>query len=205
MSSGGSGVADSGGTGGNGAGTLEPSSSGGATEGTSAGTGATDGVTGGAGGDGSGAPAAEASVVINELMPSNATVIVDEAGGAGDWIELYNRSSSAVDLTGYFISDDDAEPSKAVLQGVSIPAGGTLLLWADRDIDQGPLHLPFALDRDGEVVLLSTPAGELLDRIEYVAASTDASFARYPDGAGGFAYCAVPTPNAPNDPSCAGG
>ncbi len=145
-----------------------------------------------------------AVVVINEFMPSNAVVITDTAGGAGDWIELYNLSSQPVDLGGYYISDKLVDPQRHALPaGLIIQPSSTLLLWADDDEEEGPDHLPFNLSKAGEAVVLSDPAGVVLDSIDYVDATTDSSFARVPDGTGPWAFCTAPTPGAANDPSCA--
>ncbi len=146
----------------------------------------------------------EARIVINEFMPSNATIIRDEAGGSGDWIELYNLSDSSIDLVGYFISDKPDNPTKFELgAGLVIEAGGTLLLWADSDVEQGPNHLSFNLSKAGEAIVFTSPTGDLLDSIDYENATTDSSFARSPDGIGAFGFCHSPTPDAPNDSACA--
>jgi hypothetical protein len=145
-----------------------------------------------------------AQIVINEFMPSNATIIQDEAGGSGDWIELYNLTEASIDLAGYFISDKLDNPTKMELgSGLNIEAGGTLLLWADSDPEQGPAHLSFNLAKDGEAIVLTSPMGDMLDSIDYANATTDSSFARVPDGVGAFGFCQSPTPNAPNDTACA--
>jgi len=47
-----------------------------------------------------------ASVIINELSSSNSGLIKDEANEDPDWIEIYNRSDSAVNIEGYGLSDD---------------------------------------------------------------------------------------------------
>lgn len=157
---------------------------------------------GGDSGDGDGDKAG-ATLVINEFMPSNRTVIFDEGGGSGDWIELFNLTNEAIDLQGYFISDKLDNLTKAELPaGLVIEAGGTLLLWADGDIEQGPAHLPFNLSKDGEAIVVVSPLGEVLDSIEYQFATTDSSFARVPDGTGPFAFCPYPTPLEPNSSAC---
>src|SRR5688500_5165111 len=44
-------------------------------------------------------------VFINEFMANNATGHADETGDRQDWIELRNTSASAVNLTGYYLTD----------------------------------------------------------------------------------------------------
>jgi hypothetical protein len=49
------------------------------------------------------------SVKINELMASNSASYLDEIGSDEDWIELYNAGALAVDLGGYYVTDDPGE------------------------------------------------------------------------------------------------
>ena len=70
------------------------------------------------------------SVVINEFLASNATVLADEEGDYGDWIELYNTSTSPVSLNGYTLSDDSSVPDRWILPDISIAPHGFLLIHA---------------------------------------------------------------------------
>jgi hypothetical protein len=64
--------------------------------------------------------AINAQIYINEISPTNLNANPDQDGDYPDWIELYNAGASAVNLSGYKISDDD-EP-KWSLPGYSLPA-----------------------------------------------------------------------------------
>lgn len=46
------------------------------------------------------------SLVINEIMSSNSSVIADEEGDFPDWIEIYNPTDSEINLNNYSLSDD---------------------------------------------------------------------------------------------------
>src|SRR5262245_3411952 len=46
------------------------------------------------------------SVVINEFLASNAHGIFDSDGAHSDWIELRNTSTSAVNIGGWYLTDD---------------------------------------------------------------------------------------------------
>ncbi|MFT3697614.1 MAG: lamin tail domain-containing protein [Kofleriaceae bacterium] len=139
---------------------------------------------------------------VNEVMPSNTTACADPFGEYDDWIELYNSSSADLDLTGYYVSDDPTQPMREQLQaGVTVPAGGFKLLWADEQV-QGVDHLQFKLEAKGESFLISAPDGTLIDTITFGAATTDVSFARLPDGTGAFADCPHSTCGASNGTSC---
>ena len=66
-----------------------------------------------------------AQVVINEYSCSNISTIVDNYGEYNDWLETYNPSSSAVSLSGYYLSDKSSKPDKWMFPaGVSVPANG---------------------------------------------------------------------------------
>ena len=79
-------------------------------------------------------------VVINEILASNSRSNYDgDFGEYSDWVELYNPTSQNVDLEGWSLSDDGADPGKwRIPAGTVIPAGGYLLFWADgKDLRPG--------------------------------------------------------------------
>jgi hypothetical protein len=139
---------------------------------------------------------------VNEVMPSNATACADEFGEFDDWAELYNAGSTAIDLTGFSVTDDETNPTKVVLSGVTVPAHGYTLIWCDGQV-QGPNHVSFKLSASGEQFAVYSPGGVLVDELTFGAATTDHSFARLPDGTGAFADCATSTCGATNGTSCA--
>ena len=72
-------------------------------------------------------PRAESPVRISEIMDSNKGSVPDENGEYYDWIELYNTSSEAVDISGCGLSDDITGGIKFVFpQGTRIEAGGRI-------------------------------------------------------------------------------
>ena len=142
-------------------------------------------------------------LMINEAMPSNQTTVLDEGGGSADWLEIYNATGADIDVGGMYVSDNADDLVKGPLAaGLIVPAGGVLLLWADSDVEQGDLHLPFNLSAAGEMVILSDTEGNVVDFVEYGAATSDTSLARVPDGTGDFVWCTSATPNALNGDSC---
>lgn len=73
-----------------------------------------------------------AQVFINEIQSSNDTTLSDAHGTSSDWIELYNAGTSAVDLSGWGLSDKANKPFKWTFpEGVFVPAKGHLLVWAN--------------------------------------------------------------------------
>lgn len=69
-------------------------------------------------------------VVINEIMPGNATIFPDEDGDFDDWIELYNSSTSPVNILNYGLSDDTLNLNKWRFPNISIPATSFLTVFA---------------------------------------------------------------------------
>ncbi|MFM7327312.1 MAG: CotH kinase family protein [Bacteroidota bacterium] len=135
---------------------------------------------------------------INEVMPSNAEVVTDySTGNHPGWIELYNPDPAFRNLSGYFISDDPAQPQKYRLPPEAAIAGkGHMILWCDglsRDI-----HTNFSLSKKGEWVILSDPFGAVIDKIAYPDQYIDFSYGRKGDGGADWGYFDKPTPEASN-------
>ena len=78
---------------------------------------------------------ARAQVSISEVCPSylpegDGLVLVDEDGDSPDWIELRNHSSAEVDLRGWCLSDDAADPRKWALPNETLAPDERILIWA---------------------------------------------------------------------------
>ena len=123
------------GCGGGGGSDNSSSNNGGNTDGGNAGDGNTnggntdDGNTNGGGNTG----ASPRAIFINEASSSNAT-FEDEDGDSPDWFELHNSESTAIDLTGWSITDDILEPAKWIFPQIELAAGAYLRVWAsDKD------------------------------------------------------------------------
>ncbi|MDO5111693.1 MAG: lamin tail domain-containing protein [Clostridia bacterium] len=139
---------------------------------------------------------------INEFMASNKSVLSDMHGLFSDWVELYNATSAPIDLSGFGLSDSEAQPLKYALpDGTSIPANGYLVLFCSGNqttLEEGELHVPFSLSAYEEDVVLSDPKGRIIDSVRYERQEADVSCARMPDGTGDFTLTARPTPGYPN-------
>ena len=67
-------------------------------------------------------------------MPVNTSTQSDPDGEYDDWIEIYNLTGSAIDLTGFYLSDDKKDISKWQFpEGTLIGPKGYLIIWADND------------------------------------------------------------------------
>ncbi len=138
-------------------------------------------------------------LVINEFLASNDANTADQDGEFDDWIELYNNSASAINLEGYYLSDNESDMMKWTFPaGSEISADGYLIIWADNDETQAGLHSNFKLSSAGESIYLSDASGTIIDQIAFTSQTTDLSFARIPNGTGNF-QSATPTFNTNNE------
>jgi hypothetical protein len=159
---------------------------------------------GGGGGNQDAAPVAPlARLFINELQPSNQTTVTDEAGEADDWIEIYNDSDAPIEMQGCAFADSSGL-SQVIMSSIVVQPRSIKLFWADDTPGQGANHLGFKLSASsGDKVTLMDTLGRVVDSIAFGPATGQNSYARFPDGTGNFAWCAAPTPGAPNGAACA--
>lgn len=121
-----------------------------------------------------------ASLHLNEWM-------ADEAGGA-DWFEIYNPSSQPVDLCGISLSDDPSivGVSKFLPAALSFVAANGFVKWvADASAGQGRNHVNFALNDQGDSILvyrISGPDFIPVDSVAFGAQSNGVSAGSIPDG-----------------------
>jgi spore coat protein CotH len=145
-------------------------------------------------------PDYEGILFINEFMADNETTIADEAGEFDDWIEIYNSGDEEIDLSGMYMTDDLADPMIwQIPEGITIAAGGYLLVWADSDAEQGSTHADFKLGSGGEDIgLIAADGVTVIDSLTYTAQSTDISYGRIPDGGESWTFMSTPTPESEN-------
>ncbi|MDF7797979.1 lamin tail domain-containing protein [Pontiellaceae bacterium B1224] len=139
-------------------------------------------------------------VVISEVVADSKYSLDDGYGDASDWIELRNTGNSAVDLTGWGLSDNPAKPMKFVFPATTIAPHETLIVFAsNNDVITDPtgmLHADFALGKNGETVQLTAADGTtVIDSVSYPELDTDLSYGRALDG--GWSLM-EPTPDAVN-------
>jgi hypothetical protein len=141
------------------------------------------------------------NLYINEFMASNSSTITDDQGEYEDWIELYNGGSQPVWLGDKYLTDNLGSPDKWALPDITMPTGSFLLVWADGQPEQGPLHTNYKLDKDAEEIGLFDNVASgytLLDGFSYTLQSTDISMGRITDGAAEWKFFDTPTPGSTN-------
>ncbi|MGY0232054.1 lamin tail domain-containing protein [Longispora urticae] len=131
------------------------------------------------------AKAQAASVRINEVESNG--------GSPGDWVELVNTGSTAVDVSGWVLRDNDNSHTLTIATGTTIAAGGY------RAVD---VETVFGLGSADSARLYQPGGSTLVDTYTWTAhAST--TYGRCADGTGAFTTTTASTRGAAN--ACPGG
>lgn len=141
-------------------------------------------------------------IYINEFMSGNTDIVMDDDGDYSDWIELYNNSNSAVDLSGFSLSDDVDDLQKWTFPLITIEPKGFLLVFASgKDkYSSKQIHTNFKIKGSGEQLILSNK-DSIINHIEPIEIPTNKSYGRISDGVSEFVFFQTPTPNISNNNS----
>ncbi|MBL0317430.1 MAG: CotH kinase family protein [Flavobacteriales bacterium] len=152
---------------------------------------------------------ANSQVVLNEFCTSNYN---DWAPGGGgefeDWVELYNPTGAAVDITGYWLSNNLSNPTKwAFPAGTSVPANGYLVVLFSGTGAYDPNYLGYrntsfrVTQTDGDDIVFSNVGGTVLESYDLGmigAFQANHSYARTADGGADWTAHTDPTPATAN-------
>jgi hypothetical protein len=142
------------------------------------------------------------SLKINEFEAKNSSTISDNYNEFDDWIEISNPGSAAINLNGYYLTDKLADQSKCKLTAtgseLTLPAGGFIILWADKDVTQGSRHLNFKLSGDGGQIGIYSPSLQLIDTLSYSLQYNNISMGRDLSNSTLWKYYSTPTPGTAN-------
>ncbi len=144
--------------------------------------------------------AAASGPIISEFMACNKASLLDADHDSSDWIEIHNPTLRAVNLEGWYLTDDLRNLKKWAFPKVSLAARSFLVVFAsgkdERDA-AGSWHTNFALATGGESVALVEPDGRTVASayVDYPPQVVDIAY-----GLGGSltGYLPRPTPGAPN-------
>jgi len=141
------------------------------------------------------------ALVINEFMADNDSIIADEYGDFGDWIEVYNADTVDVYLGDKYLSDHINNPNKWMMPDMILETKDFALFWADGDPQKGERHTNFKLSKNGEEIGIfdSENTGFFpLDTLHFDSQLTNVSQGRYPDGGAEWRLYTMPTPGYTN-------
>ena len=130
----------------------------------------------------------------NEYYPS--TVVINEVesnGDATDWVEIMNTGSKAVDISGWYLLDNDPVGHKAdvtpVTKGTTLAPGALYVFDQNKDFT-------FGLGKADKAAIYDA-SGNLITEYEW-AAHANGVYARIPDGTGEFQDFATATKGKKN-------
>jgi hypothetical protein len=115
-------------------------------------------------------------ILLNEVMSSNTSYLMDESGEFDDWFELYNTTDRDISCYGLFATDNPDNKLKWEFPDTVIKAKSYLSVWADEDGKDPGLHANFKLSKSGEKILLYTSDSVLLDQVEFPALNDNQSY-----------------------------
>ncbi len=147
------------------------------------------------------APPILAQVALTEFLATNSKSITDEDGEHADWIELQNTGTTAVNLKGWSLTDDPAQPAKWVFPSVNLNGGAYLVVFAsgkNRTTAGSPLHTSFQLSADGEYLGLFAPDATVATTEFAPAFPPQRVDISYGFRAGQAYYFTAPTPGTEN-------
>ena len=143
-------------------------------------------------------------IVINEYSAANYDSFQDNYGEYEDWLELYNNSATAIDISGWQLSDKADEPNKWIVPGsLVIPANDVIVIFCsarDEIAASGDAHTNFKLTQTtgNEVIMLSDAAGVFQDSIRVIANQTSHSRGRQTNGSLTWSVFTTASPGANN-------
>lgn len=146
-------------------------------------------------------PSSDPQLFINELMADNDSTIADEFGEYENWLEIYNGDDEAVWLGDKYLSDNLSNPDKWQLPDLTMQPGAFLLIWADGEPEQGPLHAIYKLNDEGEELGIfdnESTGYFLIDSVTWGMQQIDISLGRQTDGGKPWIFFNEPTPGFSN-------
>jgi len=134
------------------------------------------------------------ALVINEVMPNNSGVYVNDKNKQADYVELYNGTDNDINLDGYGLSDRK-DRIKWAFSNTIIKAHGYLVVSLTGELEDG-LNAAFKLSSKGkENIILTKPNGKVIDAVETLSIGKNEVMAR--DQYGNW-YVTSPTPGYEN-------
>ena len=106
---------------------------------------------------------ADEQVAVSKFVAANDDGLLDYYGDDSDWIEIVNLEEFAIDLQGWYLSDDASRPDLWMFTESTIlgPQERLVVFASGRDLrtPNGEWHTNFGLAREGGALLLVRPDG----------------------------------------------
>ncbi len=147
----------------------------------------------------------QAQIVINEFCAANKSQWPHPGNGNYyDWIELYNGSGAAVNIGGWYLSDNPDTLTKwQIPAGITMANNSWKLFYcsARNGVVSGQQHTNFKLTQSdtSEHIILTNPTLTIVDSLTIFPCDTNDSRGRTTNGAATWSVFIKPTPNASNN------
>ncbi len=138
---------------------------------------------------------------INEWMPINDSIVMDEEGEYDSWIEIYNGEKEPIWLGDYFLTNDFRNTQKWNLPSKTLMPEEFMVLWVDGQGEQGANHVPFTFDFNNKQIGIFGPASlnyALIDTVSFKKVLPDVVYGLPEDGGGIGRVLNTSTPGYPN-------
>ncbi len=129
--------------------------------------------------------AANSDIVINEVLPD------PDGSDDSEFIELYNKGSEVVTITGWKLSDTNGSTSSFVIPENTITPGGY------KSFSKSATGISLNNDNDG--VVLKDQSDQQIDSMSFTTTTSGKSWSRVPNGTGGFANNTSPSQDNSNN------
>jgi gliding motility-associated-like protein/uncharacterized repeat protein (TIGR02543 family) len=146
----------------------------------------------------------KAQIVINEFSAANKSSYAAANGNYYDWVELYNNSGAAVNISGWYLSDNPDTLTKwQIPNGITMANNSYRIFFCSgrNGLVSGQYHTSFKLTQSdtSEHIILTNPSLSIIDSLTIFPCDSNDSRGRVTNGASTWGIFTRPTPNASNN------
>ncbi|MFA7327026.1 MAG: CotH kinase family protein [Candidatus Kapaibacterium sp.] len=136
---------------------------------------------------------------INEVCSDNDELLQSANSEYCDWIEIYNNSDKPVQLSDYYLTDDEKKLDKWKFTTQILPVSKYMLVFASGldGLIVGEQHSNFKLSSKGETLYL-TDGTNTIDKVKFGKINEDYTFGRLEENSEILTNLAIPTPGESN-------
>ena len=157
-------------------------------------------------------PVRNGNLYVSEFCARNDSTLEDEDKETSDWIEIHNGKDSAINLEGYFLTDNTEDLTKWEFPAVTLDSNEYLVVFASGKNRRDPnseLHSNFSLAgesgqlafiaADGKTILSEFNYEEQVEDVSYGELGTDRTFGYFDNPTPGSSNRAPQFPNPPGE------
>ncbi len=127
-------------------------------------------------------PQESSTPVFSRVMSKNYSLRFADIGETTDWLELYNPTEAAFDLSGYGLTNNRKKPFLYTFpQGTVLEAGARLTIYCFTGLgvlENEPYCAAFHIDADGDTLFLVSPTTAICDTVTVPAMEADQVYLR---------------------------